>query len=515
MNRSTDATFQCVCPHCGARLRAQTDQAGGEFGCPKCGGAIRLPTPGETPAATARSRPADGGPSAADAPGGSGVGQPSRSQGKKPKGTDEPVYVAVVCAHCNTRMHATLADVGRKIECPDCGVKSLVRQPIVETPRPRPSLDDVEAYEVWDSEQDPNLHPERDPEAYVPVVCELCDTHLSATAEQIGQQVVCPDCGHRTRVKPPPKEVPKRTLPGVEMENRQPYQLGPAVATPAVEQLVAMGGTEVDEERAHTYGYGKDRRKVAQLPPWPFINGVWNFLWYPGVLARVLVLWPWLAIAVFMISAGVASAFSNPFMAVPLLAFGAASMGLWIVVASAIYLTVVSETGNGADEIDWPDAVFLDWMFLGFYFVTSYTCALLPAVALQSLLGGTVNEFVLSLLSVGSAYALFPVVLLSMLENGSPVGPFSPKVWGSIWQFPGRWFTCYALVAVVLAVQLICLGLTVQLGVIAAFVFGPAVVVIGMMTVYRLIGRLAFCCSMVSATDDEPFDDLEDREGEP
>jgi len=271
--------------------------------------------------------------------------------------------VAVVCQHCNTRMHATLADVGRQIECPDCGVASVVREPSASKQRAAQPLDNVEAYEVWDPADDPNLHPERKAEVYVSLTCELCETHLSARLDQVGQLIECPDCGHTTRVRPPRKPTAKRVLPGMGMEARDPYKLGAATPTPTAEQLVSMGDSPVDRDRAASYGYSEGRRVAPRLPSRPFINGVWDFLWYPGVLGRVLVLWALLAVVLFLfyllvmtIRAGGSGTLTVVFM----IPAASALMLIWLVVAGATYLTVVTETGNGAEEIEWPDAIFVD-----------------------------------------------------------------------------------------------------------------------------------------------------------
>ena len=69
-------------------------------------------------------------------------------------------------------------------------------------------------------------------EVFVSLKCELCETHLSAREDQVGQLIECPDCGHTTLVRVPRKPQGKRVLPGMEMEARQPYELGEATPTP-------------------------------------------------------------------------------------------------------------------------------------------------------------------------------------------------------------------------------------------------------------------------------------------
>ncbi len=145
-------------------------------------------------------------------------------------------------------------------------------------------------------------------------------------------------------------------------------------------------------------------------------------------------------------------------------------------------------------------------MFLGFYFVTSTIFTSVPGAGLAWLLRGTLNDETLGFVSARSTCLLFPVVLLSLLENGSPINPLSGEVWRSMWRVARSWLTFYILSVIVVVAQIVGVCLTLLGGGATAVVLGPAIVVIGMMIYYRLLGRLALCCS-VSAAAEEPDDE--------
>jgi hypothetical protein len=119
-------------------------------------------------------------------------------------------YVPVVCGLCHTRMYATPAQVGQSLICPDCGTSTVVR-PAPPTRMPAPqnpnSAPAAEIYNVLEGTDQP---PPTDKTAfgkYIPVICATCRTRMLATQEQVGQDLVCPDCGLTTRVPAPAEAI--------------------------------------------------------------------------------------------------------------------------------------------------------------------------------------------------------------------------------------------------------------------------------------------------------------------
>jgi len=405
-------------------------------------------------------------------------------------------------------MHATIEQVGEQVVCLDCGVTTVVPPPGKKSAKSKRSFDDIEAYEVMEADDDPRLHPELAAEAFVRIHCEVCESPVSAPRDKIGQLVECPDCGHRQMVRESAKPRRKPIPPGMEMEARQPYELNPAEATPSADKFANVTDDPLSRERARSYGYGEGHRAMPKLPKRPFIDGVVSFLFDRGVIGRVLWLWASTTASSYLIVQGTKVAMMGGYAAIAgvlWVALGSVIALIWLVTAAAIYLTVVSETGNGNNEITWPDAMFLDWMFLGFYFLNSYLATLLPAVALDWLVGSLVSPWGRAAIYVLSVYLLFPIVLLSMLENCSAIAPISVDVLRSIgrvfWAWARFYFAALLVVLVqIFAIALVALGGAYIGGVHLELWFEPPIIIVTTFVYYRLLGRLALCASLSIST---------------
>ena len=96
LNHHEDKHLRFRCPHCSAGLRGKLADAGKRRKCPQCHQTFRIPRPrvagDEFP--------------------------PAKKQ-----------LVPVVCSICQTRVYATLDQVGSLMECPDCYTQNLVKPP--------------------------------------------------------------------------------------------------------------------------------------------------------------------------------------------------------------------------------------------------------------------------------------------------------------------------------------------------------------------------------------------------
>ena len=106
------------------------------------------------------------------------------------------------CPHCFMRLMAPSNQTGTKRRCPRCQWVFKVPDE-AEAARRRHK---VEEYHV--SEAVGPLPGEE--QRYVSVRCPLCNTLLRTTEDQVGRQLVCPDCETRV-VVPPPVEAPQQT----------------------------------------------------------------------------------------------------------------------------------------------------------------------------------------------------------------------------------------------------------------------------------------------------------------
>lgn len=184
------------CPQCTARLKAPKLRAGTRGRCPWCHYVFTVPRESRFPGRTEAYA----------------VHGPDWTP---PDEDDWPTYIAVRCALCGTRLVASEEEVGQWIECPDCGSTTQVPAhreipAAARNPPPRPT----EVYSVCEGPGQPPPSRSAVYGRYFPVFCRRCSTRMLAGEEQVGQSLICPDCGTATPVPPPqarsPKDLPSR-----------------------------------------------------------------------------------------------------------------------------------------------------------------------------------------------------------------------------------------------------------------------------------------------------------------
>lgn len=189
-----DAFLHFGCPQCTARLRAPKRRAGTRGRCPWCQYVFIVPQESHFP----------------------GRAETYALHGpdwRPPDESDWPRYIAVRCALCGTRMVASEEEAGQWIECPDCGTTTQV--PTEGPPRTLTPTAPSRPAEIYPIYEGPGQPPQNHPVVYgryLPVFCRQCSTRMLATPDQVGQSLVCPDCGAAT-VVPPPKEADPKDLP--------------------------------------------------------------------------------------------------------------------------------------------------------------------------------------------------------------------------------------------------------------------------------------------------------------
>ena len=112
----------------------------------------------------------------------------------------------------------------------------------------------------------------------------------------------------------------------------------------------------------------------------------------------------------------------------------------WLGLAFACGLAILCDTAAGSDHVyEWPDPwMYLDWLGDVFFIVNSAAFILAAVAGVAWLLvSGGCSISATAWGGAAATLALFPFVLLSMLEQGSRVVPFSPLVFRSLgrhWQ---------------------------------------------------------------------------------
>jgi DNA-directed RNA polymerase subunit RPC12/RpoP len=357
--------------------------------------------------------------------------------------------------------------------------------------------------------------------------CWLCRTRLYARPEQIGQEVICPDCHSKTLVKPPkpppkpadPIDVDDEGFRLSELVDRLPAVYGSATnvrgdgksapssaassgtAEPAVAWKTGgrmdLVGEQARQAMAKAQAEADEVERVKpRLPERPFFTGLTSFMFDSDAVLR------WLMLTLLLHATTTLLAWIVELSGGPSIAqVGALGMTVaasffalvFTVTAAACCLAILQDTSNGGDKIEnWPGMQFTDWMMDVFYVVNALLAAALPGLFLGGAwmcLGGKVWSAFCG--GAISAIALFPVFLTSMVAEGSTFSVASPAVWGTLRTESRLWGKFYLLSAGLGIGLLLLAGIIADCGFLLRCLCS-ALAVIAIMIYFRLLGRLAW-----------------------
>jgi DNA-directed RNA polymerase subunit RPC12/RpoP len=481
----TAAEIAFECPVCRTRMTAPEEQVGQQIACPDCRKSVTVPAkhdprPRKQPVPLeAYALCEDYDPASPPSP--------------------RPQYVPVHCGLCGTLMQVALERVGSSVTCPDCGTATVVRPP-----RPAGSRDTrptTESYEVREEIGQPPPESVACQE-HVGFLCS-CGTRLHALVAEVGHELICPDCGRSVTVPSWARRRPKRELTkeinGLDDAAAAAAGESPAPAFPRPQVWLAGRFSAMLDQHG--------RLPPDRPPPrWPLVSGVFTFPWRNGVWARWLSLSVWAMLIACMgqfgwnmgggIAGGGIGAIGPAIVSVVFVASaGCLALG-WTGVFFINLLVILGDTAAGADNVEhWPDPyAFLDW--------AGSTLFAIDSLAL-SLAAGNGLGWLLSRAGLPGGYAtvavplvLFPVVLLSMLEVNSPWVPLSRTVCRSLVRNWRAWIGFYLEAILLLAASggmVIAALLPGRL--LLAIPAAALTMVASLMIYFRLLGRLAWCCS--------------------
>ena len=483
-----------VCPVCATRVYGTEDQLGQQMPCPDCGTVLTIQRPA-TRAAEQRPAPV----TAEEYPVYQGEGQPpltSREVYQR--------YIPVVCPVCATRLMATEDQVGQELVCPDCQTATRVPPPKTPGPEELEKPRQAETYELAEGEIRSAQH-----EQFIPIVCGVCHTRLHATAQQVGREIICPDCSTRLIVPKPqdgPAVLPRESIEGYEV-SAAPAPRRPPLILRGFEPIVDDGPLRPVQESAEEEDrWPRDRperarQRAAEQPsasrPGSFIVGVFGFPFYEssqGILSilslgSILVA----AMACLAVMLGQSDHPATSLLSACLTVLTVIVFLIWYPAASARCLHIVRETGSGSEEV-WPtDLSWFDQILECLYLVFANGLVIALGAGIVWLLGAVGLPASLIGPSAGVAMTvLFPIVLLSMLENQSPIAPVSVLVLQSL-VFDWKAWAAFYLVSTLafgaagLIVWLACAIAGCLAVIVAALALGWAT-----MVYFRLLGRLAW-----------------------
>jgi DNA-directed RNA polymerase subunit M/transcription elongation factor TFIIS len=509
-----------ACPVCRTVLVAPEDQAGQKIACPDCGTQVTVPERKPTaPAGKPAAPPTEIYAVCDDA------APPPKSAAGAERRVPEPVYFPVYCGLCRTLMHATEEQVGDKLVCPDCGTTTVVRRPNRPEPRLTPAdfrVKPNEEFDVCDGVDQPAAG-SKTYRTYIPVECPLCRTRLLATEDQVGAQIVCPDCGTSAVVPAARPAGAPRFAPAPSAGG---YHVDRSFERPEVRVGIDYRtGLPADE--------GTVMERLASLPKpprWPLLAGVFTFPFSADVYSRWLLLgaallpgWCVLGFAYQLASAppmGAASAI--PWIAAMLLTVvGLMVLLLWGVGMSANFVAVVVDTSRGLDRVeDRSSGTLADWLGDFLYIAVAVFLGAAPGI-IAARAGGAagVPDAIRWLFAPASLWVFFPLLLLAMMEAGSPLAVLSPAIARSTIRSWHWWAMFYvetlmlpavsaallaagalASVAAIHTANWLGIGdLAVFAAAIALAALAAIVLVFDLFVYARLLGRLAWLCAWSAA----------------
>jgi hypothetical protein len=270
-----------------------------------------------------------------------------------------------------------------------------------------------------------------------------------------------------------------------------------------------------------------DRRLIrtpkTPLPHWPLVSGVFTFPFrthtLPIWLAMTMVVWLLLGAAflsyVLLGAARVYDGTESGEFAVAMVGTALLMVGLPALsyLLSAMVL-VVQETSQRADQVeDWRDPFGVEWIGSGLLGVFAAAASTAPGV----LAGAVFLPEAPALVAAPLAFVLFPVLLLSMLQDGWYC-PCSATVLRSLRLAWLGWIAFYAEAAALWAV---CGGLCAAIGCVAEswLEFHPALTAAGvslcvtatLFIYFRLLGRLVWLCNEKAEREEAAEDAAEDE----
>jgi hypothetical protein len=318
--------------------------------------------------------------------------------------------------------------------------------------------------------------------------------------------MTCPRCKGQVEVPKPHK--PRR---------RVEYDLQEDDATREGTSTSIGTLTEADiEALEEDEGPRKKKRRRPKME-WQLFVGGFGFPWSPGAVMRWLLIALWAAVAGGLTHAAIALGigqglgFADMYQTIVALlsALAAVLAGVACAGIAAIHgLTILLETTAGNDRMEnWPNVgLFLDWIGELWFLINTAVVSVALGLGLAWLLPGLPAARGVTVAI--TVFFTFPVLLLCTLETDSPFLPVSTVVFASLGRHAIAWLAFYVQAGSLLAasaamVDYLAPRLEPRLAIpLAALLFSAVV-----MIYFRLLGRLAFYCSVEPEEEEEEVEE--------
>lgn len=429
---------------------------------------------------------------------------------KRPQPKSEHNEFGINCRLCGTRVYARPEQIGQQFRCPDCHSAIDVVAPRTAQPQPKsPSLDDIVEVPLGAPVQPPRYKPMVRPDGEDAVLGLLNDPPFdldgdpprSAAADfpAVGSDPASPN----PRPQSPAASAPNaadQAASAAEDDDDFEFRLSDPVERPAIKvelpHHIAADLPDPRDEESYgdeLWGVGSDGTR----PRWqqsPFLVGVLEFLIQPSTLGSwigySLSAGALMGLLQFALQLSQTEGYAQA--AALLVSIGFTVMFLcWCGAFGAACLAVIQDTANGSEAVeDWPDWHFVDWFARSFTLAVAAFVAAFPGMLLASvMLTGGAPLIAIPLPVLASLIALGPIVLSSILVEGSVLSVVSPTVLRMVRTAADGWILFYMLTFVIGLLAVGALALSELGSLITAFIAGALSATL-VLIYCRLLGRL-------------------------
>jgi hypothetical protein len=208
------------------------------------------------------------------------------------------------------------------------------------------------------------------------------------------------------------------------------------------------------------------------------------------VLSRWMGLSIGLTVAGWFLSWVFSAMSASVFMAIPMFAAGCVCSGVWLLITMPLCLAIVTESSEGNDRIqDPPHWLGLDFAEV-FFIVIAAALSVVPAwLTLKAT--GALPLLAQDAIFTAAFLLMFPVILLSNLEQSSAFAVLSPRLAASLGHCAGPWLLFYVESAFVAAALYAVLEGIIE-GPDGLVYAAPWAMMAALLIYMRLIGRLAW-----------------------
>lgn len=293
-------------------------------------------------------------------------------------------------------------------------------------------IDDVEVIEddiMGDDITAPMEEPRKQPvyAENIRVRCPHCGTQADVSSAKAGQMMKCRDCHSSIRIGQPLRVRPKAEM---NSENAPTFQFSESTAPAnrpqdpyrkSADELLAAASKVTKEEPKPDFDTPKIRDWAA---------AVFGIFFQIGVMAHWLIMSAMASGIAF-----VALAIDHPVLVVGLFAGG----GMFAAIVLACGFAIMQSVANEEESVtEWPVTLEpMEWLAPTVFCFAAAALALFPGWLIGfAAFGNSLTTVCLSMLSI---FAIFPFVLLSMLDMQSIFIPFSPDVGRSVTRCEESW----------------------------------------------------------------------------